>query len=274
MGVKGVRVLIGAAAALFAVPFFSFAQANDDVEAKVRSYFADIPVMIPIAKCESGFRQFKSDGFPLMGGAGGTMVGVFQISSGVHASYAKSLGMDIDMLDGNLAYAKYLYQKEGTGPWLSSFSCWNTAGDSAAATSASDASLTLNLSLGMEHSQVATLQKILNSGGFALAAEGPGSPGNETTKFGSLTRVAVRAFQCAKKIACNGDEYSTGYGFVGARTRAALLSALEGTELRETRAASSTPAYTPDQQAEIARLQEQIATLQKTLAELLQKQAS
>jgi hypothetical protein len=42
------------------------------VEARVRQYFADSAVMVSIAKCESGFRQFNSDGTPLDGGSGGS----------------------------------------------------------------------------------------------------------------------------------------------------------------------------------------------------------
>ena len=38
-----------------------------------------------------------------------------------------------------------------------------------------------------------------------------------------MTREAVRRFQCAKGIACDGDEATTGYGRVGPMTRSALL---------------------------------------------------
>jgi len=36
---------------------------------------------------------------------------------------------------------------------------------------------------------VKKLQEFLNTNGFKLADSGPGSPGNETTFFGSLTRA-------------------------------------------------------------------------------------
>ena len=114
------------AVALFA-PLFLYAEAapaNDGVEAEVRAYFAGIPVMAEIAQCESRFRQFYSLDVPLAGGSGGNMIGVFQINAPVHASYARSLGMDIYTLEGNFAYARLLYENEGTRPWLSSRSCW------------------------------------------------------------------------------------------------------------------------------------------------------
>jgi hypothetical protein len=96
------------------------------VEATVRSYFADIPVMIAIARCESRFRQVDSSGALLDGGSGG-MVGIFQINSAVHTVFAQSLGFDIATVKGNLEYARYLYDREGTVPWNSSASCWRPA---------------------------------------------------------------------------------------------------------------------------------------------------
>jgi peptidoglycan hydrolase-like protein with peptidoglycan-binding domain len=66
------------------------------------------------------------------------------------------------------------------------------------------------------------LQKILNNNGFVISSTGPGSPGNETTYFGSLTLEAVKKFQCAKGIVCSGDSSTTGYGRVGPMTRSQL----------------------------------------------------
>ena len=82
--------------------------------------------MIEIAKCESRFREFNSSGAPLNGGSG-NMIGVYQINARVHKALAASLGMDINTTIGNLEYANYLYQKEGTVPWVSSETCWKPA---------------------------------------------------------------------------------------------------------------------------------------------------
>jgi peptidoglycan hydrolase-like protein with peptidoglycan-binding domain len=118
---------------------------------------------------------------------------------------------------------------EGTHPWISAYPCWKETAakkkalDSESMTTNVSGELTLDLYMGMTHPEVATVQKLLNKAGFTLAESGPGSPGNETTMFGLLTRNAVRRFQCAKGIACSGGEYDSSYGLVESRTRAALL---------------------------------------------------
>ncbi len=64
---------------------------------------------------------------------------------------------------------------------------------------------------------VQALQKVLNGLGFAIAATGPGSVGNESTFFGPATQKAVIAFQISKGLPATG--------YVGALTRAALKTA-------------------------------------------------
>lgn len=99
----------------------------ETVEERVRDFFADTPVMIEIARCESNFRQFTDAGNVLRGGSGGGMVGVFQFFESVHTSAATSLGHDITTLEGNIAYAKHVYEQQGTTPWNSARSCWENA---------------------------------------------------------------------------------------------------------------------------------------------------
>jgi len=96
----------------------------ETVKEYVDNYFKDEPVMITIADCESHFTQYGSDGDVLKNPAS-SAVGVFQIMSSIHASMAdEELGIDIDTLQGNVAYAQYLYQTEGTAPWAASQACW------------------------------------------------------------------------------------------------------------------------------------------------------
>lgn len=260
-----------------------------EIEARIREYFKDVPVMTEIARCESKFRQYTDGGNVFMGGYGGGMVGIFQIYRDVHKNAAQALGIDINTVEGNLAYARHLHTQSGTGPWVSSMPCWNTnpvpeqVATTQTETSTVQGTLTTNLIFGMEHPQVLLLQKILNNAGFLIASSGPGSAGNETSKFGALTRTAVRAFQCKQNIVCSGDEYTTAFGLVGPRTRNALLQNAGSITTLSTNTQSPTPVQIQVQtsvqtqstevQSKIAELQKQIANLQKQLAEL-QKQLS
>ncbi|MBI5530989.1 MAG: peptidoglycan-binding protein [Candidatus Doudnabacteria bacterium] len=201
---------------------------NDGIQQQVENFFIGAPEMINIAKCESGFRQYNNNGEVLAGGNAGNYLGVFQISKG-HTDKALALGWDIYTTDGNLAYAKYLYQQQGTSPWAGCVSVTPSAIPSFSAATLAPAvagSITQNLKLGAVSPEVKTLQQILNALGFTIAKSGPGSSGQETEKFGSLTKQAVQQFQCQKNITCSGNEATTGYGRVGPYTRAAILDAL------------------------------------------------
>lgn len=94
-------------------------------EETVRAYFEDIPQLIEVARCESRFRQTDKDGSIFRGEMNNKDVGVMQINEFYHADTAKKLGFDIYTLSGNMAYARYIYEKQGIAPWSSSFPCWN-----------------------------------------------------------------------------------------------------------------------------------------------------
>ena len=94
------------------------------LEAYVREYFKDMPILAEIARCESEFRHLGASGQVLRGEVAVEDVGVMQINEFYHGDRAKAFGLDLHTLDGNLAYAKWLYTKEGTTPWYSSSKCW------------------------------------------------------------------------------------------------------------------------------------------------------
>jgi hypothetical protein len=94
------------------------------LEAYVREYFADEPILVEIAKCESTFRHFDKDGSVLRGKINKSDIGIMQINEFYHGNQAKELGLDLYSLEGNLIFAKYLYEKYGVQPWQSSASCW------------------------------------------------------------------------------------------------------------------------------------------------------
>jgi hypothetical protein len=97
---------------------------NNGVETRVREYFADIPLMAEVSKCESRFRQFESDGSVFRGKINDRDVGVMQINEYYHLERAKKLGFDLYSLEGNMAYARLLYKEQGAQPWVSSSPCW------------------------------------------------------------------------------------------------------------------------------------------------------
>lgn len=100
--------------------------------------------------------------------------------------------------------------------------------DTPGTTSASSrAAITRTLTLGSVGEDVRTLQIVLNSDASTrIALSGSGSPGNESTRFGTLTQAAVKKFQVKYGIAKAGN---AGYGLVGPKTAAKinqLLSSL------------------------------------------------
>lgn len=81
--------------------------------------------MIDVARCESGLKQFNDNGSVLADHVYGTHVGLFQIWNRYDAD-AKKRGMDIYTAKGNIAYALYLYSKNGTRDWNESKTCWSS----------------------------------------------------------------------------------------------------------------------------------------------------
>lgn len=68
--------------------------------------------------------------------------------------------------------------------------------------------------LGDTGNDIRELQKFLNAKGYRITSTGPGSIGQETTTFGSLTKAALARFQAANGISPTG--------YVGPLTRAKL----------------------------------------------------
>ncbi len=81
-------------------------------------------IMLDIAHCESGNRQFLDNG-EIVSNPHSSAIGRFQIMSSLHRDTAESMGMDIDTEEGNTAYAMYLYKKNGTRDWNASRDCWS-----------------------------------------------------------------------------------------------------------------------------------------------------
>lgn len=96
----------------------------ETVEEYVREYFADTPILAEIAFCESTMRHFDENGDVLRGVVDNDDLGVMQINTRYHGEKAEELGIDLHSINGNLEYAKYLYEQKGTQPWKASMPCW------------------------------------------------------------------------------------------------------------------------------------------------------
>ncbi len=92
-------------------------------------------------------------------------------------------------------------------------------------------SFTRSLTVGVTGDDVKCLQQYLNSTATKVASSGVGSPGSETTYFGSLTRAAVAAWQSANGV-------SPAVGYFGSISRAKYSSLVAG-------APAPAPAPTP-----------------------------
>lgn len=96
-----------------------------EAEAYVRDYFEDAPILVEIARCESSFRHNDPrTGEVLRGVVNSNDLGMMQINTLYHKDTAHRLGYDLETIEGNLAYARYLYEHEGTKPWSASRACW------------------------------------------------------------------------------------------------------------------------------------------------------
>lgn len=100
-------------------------QTNEEAIALLNQTFKDAPVMIEIAKCESKLRQWDQNGEVLRGVVNPKDRGMFQVNEYYHLTESERLGYDIYSAEGNIAYAKFLYQSNGTTPWKSSAECWS-----------------------------------------------------------------------------------------------------------------------------------------------------
>ena len=102
-------------------------QDRKSVEKYLREQYADTPILVEIARCESTFSQFDKDGKVIRGRVNSKDVGVMQINEKYHLETAVTLGYDIHTIEGNVAYAKHLYSRQGAAPWKASSPCWKNA---------------------------------------------------------------------------------------------------------------------------------------------------
>lgn len=287
---------------------------NKNIRDLVEDTFGADHVMVDVARCESSFRQFDASGDVLENPDSGAS-GVYQLLPRVHEDIAEDFGYDIYTVEGNIGYAEDLYKADGLKPWSASSLCWDDgniaeinsssqsdaksrsgklqkrveerraeleAEDQASSNNVEEV-ISQRLIIGVDTPEVIELQKLLNQLGYMLADDGPGSPGEETSFFGSLTKAALQEFQCDQDIICRGSEYTTGYGMADAKTRAALNKAAADGSFSDTsrvtrRTRSGEEDYSTDQndaknqddetKASTSNLAEQLAKIANMVANL------
>lgn len=310
---------------------------NSGIRDYVEDVFGNNHVMVDVARCESGFRQYYSGGGVLINEESDA-VGIYQLLDSWHDQAANDLGLDIYTVEGNVEYAKLLYEADGLKPWSPSSLCWDdgtlseTNGDYLARESRSkmivrsrdtqkkdtphkeiqaekvsqtkkteevkidtqsnskqvilgrevdekpnsesvEQVITKRLIIGVHDAEVLALQRLFNRSGYELASDGPGSSGEETDYFGSLTKQAVQEFQCDNDIVCSGAEYSTGYGMVNSATRKALnqLAASSDMETVRNRVQIQVRSSNTARLADNSNLQQQIRELRAQVDRLRQQ---
>lgn len=82
-------------------------------------------ILSAIAICESGDRQFDTDGSVLMNRHGSSATGRYQIMSSVWRSVAESMDINIDSAAGNKKMAYHILRETAQGifAWSESFPC-------------------------------------------------------------------------------------------------------------------------------------------------------
>lgn len=87
---------------------------------------AELPaVFLKIAECESNTRQYyKGTDDVVRGQIDEDDTGLFQINKRYHLETAEAMWLDIYQTPDNIAFAKYLYERDGLSPWNASRSCW------------------------------------------------------------------------------------------------------------------------------------------------------
>jgi hypothetical protein len=98
-----------------------------EVEKFLREKYKHTPILVEIARCESTFTHIDKSGKVIRGMVDNKDVGVMQINERYHLETATKLGYDLHTIEGNVAYAQYLYEREGARPWKASQPCWSKA---------------------------------------------------------------------------------------------------------------------------------------------------
>lgn len=93
------------------------------VEGEILKVFQDAPIMVRVAKCESTLAHYDKDG-RVKKNPRSSAHGLFQILAKTHGPSAQKRNLDIMTIEGNIRYARVLYNERGLSPWNASRACW------------------------------------------------------------------------------------------------------------------------------------------------------
>jgi len=85
----------------------------------------DPKLVSSIAECESRTAQYDKNGEVLRGHKNPSDVGIFQINEKYHLEKSQELEFDIYTPVGNIGYAMWLLEHQGSTPWKWSRDCWS-----------------------------------------------------------------------------------------------------------------------------------------------------
>jgi hypothetical protein len=87
------------------------------VKRQIQAFFNDVPEMVAIAGCESGFRQFDENGKTVVSKTNDA--GLFQINRDYWDKEADQRGLDYEnSLEDNMKMARIVYEKQGLTAWV------------------------------------------------------------------------------------------------------------------------------------------------------------
>ncbi len=86
-----------------------------------------MPILSRIAKCESGQKQFASNGQVLMKANtnGSVDAGYMQINMTIWGKKATAMGYDLTKEKDNKAFGEWLFVNYGSEPWYLTKNCWS-----------------------------------------------------------------------------------------------------------------------------------------------------
>jgi hypothetical protein len=105
------------------VPGVKFSSEKIDLAHQIRAVFADAPIMMRVAMCESGIVH-RENGELKRNKQGSSARGMFQVMMYYHEPEMRRMGLNPNRIDEYLIYVRYLFDKQGLKPWAESKPCW------------------------------------------------------------------------------------------------------------------------------------------------------